>query len=137
MILPQEVSGANMFDFHEKRKLQHFLHSRYFLAFMCLPVGFLSYAAYNAYTAERESHMRRVELQAELATLETRAKTLEDNIARLEDPYGIEAELRQRYEVGREGEEAIVLVEQKSSTVTPESVPVKKPSAWEKVLGWF
>ena len=105
---------------------------------MCLPIGFLSYAAYNAYSAERESHARRVELQAELAKLEERAGTLEKDIGRLKDPYGVESELRQRYEVGRAGEEAIVLVEDKAENSAPTTtVPVKEKTIWQKIGGWF
>lgn len=101
-----------MLEFYEKRRLRKWLHSKPFLLFMLLPIGFMMYAAHNAYEVERATNERRIELLADLNRLEGRTAILERDIARLEDPRDIEAALRQRYQVGREGEEVIILVEE-------------------------
>lgn len=119
-----------MIGFHEKRKLQRFLHSPYFLVFLVVPVCLLVYAAYNAFAAERETRMHRVELEEQLMALEARAEALEADIARLEDPYGIEAELRHRYDVGWEGEESIVLIDEEVDEEEPVLVPSEEESSW-------
>ena len=79
----------------------------------------MAYAAHNAYEVERSAHERRIALTADLSRLEVRTATLERDIARLEDPRDIEAALRQRYQVGREGEEVIILVEEEPLVVEP------------------
>ena len=123
-----------MFGFHEKRKFKSFLYSKAFLVFMCIPVGFMSYAAYNAYERERETSMLRQELAKELVALERRSGELEKNIQNLEDPRGIETELRSRYDVGWEGEEVIILVEEESSTQTPPVLPESRPNLWHRFI---
>ncbi|KKS85113.1 MAG: hypothetical protein UV60_C0011G0013 [Parcubacteria group bacterium GW2011_GWA2_43_11] len=101
---------------------------------MCIPVGFMSYAAYNAYERERETSMLRQELAKELVALERRSGELEKNIQNLEDPRGIETELRSRYDVGWEGEEVIILVEEESSTQTPPVLPESRPNLWHRFI---
>lgn len=137
MILPHPRGVATMLGFYEKRRILHFLYSRYMLAFMCIPVGLLSVAAYNAHERERESHAHNVALEEELATLEQRATALGADIERLNDPYGIEVELRKRYDVGLEGEEAIILVEPQEDGSRTQAVPAPSPGMWDRVKGWF
>ena len=102
---------------------------------MCVPVGLMSFAAYNAYEREQETSMRRQELSNELAALEQRASELEKNIENLEDPRGVETELRSRYDVGWKGEEVIILVEEESSTQTEPTVPEPKQTMWQRFIG--
>jgi cell division protein FtsB len=125
-----------MIDFYEKRKLQGILYSRTFLVLLCIPVGFLTYVAWHAYTTAQETRERRLELAAELARLEDRTTTLEQDIANLDDPRGVEAALRKRYEVGKAGEELIVLVDDQKPT-EQEVLPVHQPTLWDKIKGWF
>ncbi|KKS35469.1 MAG: hypothetical protein UU98_C0035G0002 [Parcubacteria group bacterium GW2011_GWD2_42_14] len=123
-----------MFGFHEKRKFKSFLYSKAFLVFMCIPIGLMSYAAYNAYERERETNMLRQELANELVALEKRSGELEKNIENLEDPRGIEFELRSRYDVGWEGEEVIILVEDETSTQTLPVLPESKTNVWHRFI---
>jgi len=133
-----DLSTGSMLDFHEKRRLQRILHHKYFLLALLVPIGFLWYAAYNTYTAEREMYARRVELEERLAELKQQSMVLESNIARLNDKQGFEAELRRRYDVAKEGEEVIVLLEE--DTTEEESMPVQEEqetSWWDAVRSWF
>lgn len=112
------------------------MYSRPFLVFLCIPVGFVTYVAWHAYSTAQETRERRIELAGELARLDDRTTALEYDIANLDDPRGVEAALRKRYEVGKEGEELIVLVEDQKP---PEQnvLPLHTPTLWEKVKGWF
>jgi cell division protein FtsB len=125
-----------MFDFHQKRKIQSILYSKPFLVFLCLPVLFFVYVAWKAYATAEETSARRTELVAELGRLEERQKHLEEDIANLDDPRGVEAALRKRYEVGKAGEELIVLVEEAPPTPPQTLVPEEK-GWWDTVKGWF
>lgn len=122
-----------MFDFYEKRKVKKLLHSRVVLTVLCIPVVLMMYAAYNAYEKKQETSERRSELSARLAGLEERRTELEQDIDMLNDPRGVEAELRSRYEVGKEGEEVVVFVEQ-IATDTENIQPVKKDTIWDKIV---
>ncbi len=129
---------ATMFEFHEKRKIKSVLYSRTTLAVLLVPILLMSYVAYGAYEKKEQASERREALSAELAVLENRAYDLEKDIAILSDPRGIESELRNRYEVGREGEEVIVFIdeepEQDAGSSSTEVLP-EKTGIWERFFG--
>lgn len=123
-----------MFEFHEKRKFKNLLHSKPFLVGMVVPIVFLSIAAYKAYEGKEETTLKREELSANLTALQQRAEELERNIERLDDPRGVEAELRNRYEVGWEGEEVIVLVEEEKRSSKESDVQEEEVGFWKKLF---
>jgi cell division protein FtsB len=123
-----------MFEFHEKRRLQRFIYSRPFLVFMCLPVVFMGYAVWNAYRIEADQQLRQAKLVAELAGLQARADELEGNLEQLNDPRGVEAGLRQRYDVGRAGEEAIVFTEEDAPVTVEQTTPTAPTSFLERLF---
>lgn len=77
---------------------------------------------------------RSAELSANLSALDVRAKELENAIKILEDPYGIESELRNRYEVGWEGEEVIVLVEEEVP-LNEKAEEIEEQGFWSSFFG--
>ncbi len=128
-----------MLGFYEKRKLRQWLHSKPFLVLLLVPIGFLTYATHNAYNTLEDTAMHRSEVASELDQLQARANMLEADIRELEDPRGVEAALRQRYEVGRDGEEVVVLIEEEQERVEHEPTEEPAPRIWErirKVLRW-
>jgi cell division protein FtsB len=123
-----------MFEFHEKRKFKSLLYSKPFLIGMCIPIAFLSVAAYKAYERKEETSAKREELSANLMMLQQRAEELEKDIERLDDPRGIEAELRSRYEVGWEGEEVIVLVEEEKRSLKESDTQEEEVGFWKRLF---
>ena len=119
-----------MLGFYEKRKLKHFLHSRPFLVFLLIPIGFVGYAAHNAYEAQQAATERRAELSQDLGALVERTTALEDDIEALSDEHGIERALRQRYELAKEGEEVIVLIEEEGEELTPVAPAEPEKESW-------
>lgn len=87
---------------------------------------------WKIYTKERESRALRQEAEVERAHLEEQAALLEEKTAQLKTERGKEELLRDQYDVGREGEELIVIVE----PPTPE-VAVPEPSFLDKVKRFF
>lgn len=127
-----------MFEFHEKRKIKSILYSRTTLAVLLVPILLMTYVALGAYEKKEQASERREALSAELATLEARAHDLEEDIAILSDPRGIESELRNRYEVGREGEEVIVFIDEEPERDTGSSsaeTPSEETGIWERFFG--
>ncbi len=99
-----------MKKFEERRKVRKILYSRVSFLLLLLLVVVSAKAAYGAYqknvvTAEALRHST-----DELAALKAREGSLGDNIKRLDSDRGKEAELRTRYQVAKDGEEALVLV---------------------------
>lgn len=133
-----ERLSRNMLSLSARQRLRRFFISPLFLALLAIPAGFLVYTAHNAYSAAKDTHERRMALEEELAEVEARNAMLEANIARLNNPREIEEELRKRYDVGREGEEVVVLVEEeeKPHDTTPTDQQGKSVRPWWHMLHW-
>lgn len=69
--------------------------------------------------------------KVQLAQLDTRKTTLQQNLNELATPRGEEAVLRQTYGVAKPGEEVIIVV-------PPTDAPPPRPRPWwRKALDWF
>ena len=114
-----------MFDFHEKRKIRGVLYSGWFILAIFVVSGLLSIATYNRFVVAQDIEKKLDVKQAELDALEARAAALESKVKRLEGDRGIEEELRTRFDVAREGEQVIVILddEKKQDGKPADSVP--------------
>ena len=128
------VQRFTMLRFHEKRKLQKVMYSRAMLVLLSVPLVMLTIAVWNSYETERETYARETILKAELAELELRATELDQSITEFEDSRGIEAGLRHRYEVGREGEEIIIFLEEDGTISTPIQPENEETSFWGNIF---
>lgn len=82
-----------------------------------------SFAKYNRDLAKQE-----------LTGLYEREEALQEELTRLGTQRGLEEEIRQKFDVGREGEQLIVLVD----ALEPEEVAeFKKPTIWEEIVEFF
>ena len=82
-------------------------------------------SAWGVYGKEKDSRLLRKQAERELAQLSAQEKHLASEISKLETLRGKEEVFREQYEVGREGEHLIVIVEPKTS------VPIHASSTWE------
>lgn len=85
----------------------------------------LSVSVYERYKAERETARKSAEQIEELQELEARASVLETEVRRLKSERGIEAEIRDRFEVAKEGEQIVIIVGESESSTDSELVSVK------------
>lgn len=100
-----------MMDWQQKRKLRTALQSRVLLAALVLTTLVLGNSVYERYTVEREMAARRAEVEAELQELAARRATLEERVDYLSHERGIEAEMRRQYDIAREGEQVVIILE--------------------------
>ncbi len=77
---------------------------------------------------EAEKYQERA--QKELTNVEGREKELRENIASLKNDRGIEAALRDRFGLVKEGEGVVIVVDEEVSEVPEE------PQSWWRWLGW-
>jgi len=127
-----------MFDFHEKRKIRSMLYSKPVIALLFLATGLLLMSAYNRYEAAAETKHRLDTRQAELNALSDRAEVLEAKVRYLEDERGVEEELRSRFDVAKEGEEVVVIVDDRPATnanLETTTLP-EKPSFFARLKFW-
>lgn len=99
-----------MLDFHEKRKLKRYLYSYYtagFLALLSIPLGL---SVYERFVVERAMAEKQAAAAEELQELQGRAAALESEVKRLQSARGVEEELRDRFEVSKEGEQVVIII---------------------------
>ncbi len=122
-------------DFHEKRKIKRLLYSKVTLIILALLVIWLSFNVFSMYKKERDTRLRRIEQREVLDELEGREASLKEEIERLSTERGIEQEVRSKFEVGKEGEEVVIIVD------NPDDEDVNKKEIektfWQKIFSWF
>ncbi|MEK7589985.1 MAG: septum formation initiator family protein [Patescibacteria group bacterium] len=122
-------------DFHEKRKFKRLLYSKITLIILGLIVIWLSFVVWSMYEKERDTRLKRIEQREILNELEGRESSLREEIERLSTERGIEEEVRSKFEVGKDGEEIIIIVD------NPEGENAEKKETektfWQKMYNWF
>ena len=112
---------------------------------LLVAIFFLGRASYGMYEKSRIAADQRMANLKELSDLEARKASLEEQVAKLSTPRGVEEELRNRYQVGKEGEQAVMVVDDKGNAelVSATSTAVKSSTAtvgffgglWNKLFG--
>ncbi len=128
-----------MFDFHEKRRIKSWLYSHTSIAVLFVFIIFMSISILERFEKEREMAAKRAESAAELKQMRERAATLGAKVREAESQRGLEAEIRDRYDVAKEGEQVVVIVDEAreqatTSTARPPSRPA--PSFLEYLKFW-
>ncbi len=107
-----------MLSFSQKRQLRRFATSRLMhiaLLFACVAVGV---SAYGRYEVAREMAQRRAAAERELASLSERRAALEAEVAYLKSERGIEAEMRRQFDIAREGEQVVIILDKPTTAET-------------------
>jgi len=122
-----------MLEFYEKRKLKRILFSWPVNFLLLLLLLFLGNNVWKVFVTERETSIKRMERATVLLDLEERKEALERNIETLSTDRGVEQEIRNKFEVSKEGERVIVLVDKKDE----ENEPLKKRGIFSYILDLF
>ncbi|PIW96670.1 hypothetical protein COZ82_03715 [Candidatus Kaiserbacteria bacterium CG_4_8_14_3_um_filter_38_9] len=105
-----------MLNFYQKRSWRTVLYSPITLTFLMMISLYLAYVTYNRYVIEREMSSRQLDAENELKTLEQRRDTLQKKVDYLSNDRGIEAEMRRNFDVAREGEKVVIILDDEIAT---------------------
>lgn len=95
--------------------------------------AFIAGAAWDVWQKEQAARRELVAASAAHEAVVLRKNDLEKKIEVLGSPRGVEAELRERFPIVREGEEVIVIV----NAPEVEPMPQKERTIWERFRGFF
>ena len=122
-----------MFDFQQKRKLRSVFHSRITQGILLLSSIFIFWSAYDRFLVAKEMSEKRLSLEKEIHTLEEREVGLEKEVNYLSSDRGIEAEMRRQFDIAREGEQVVIILNDEQATVTPTTTVTEEDSRpWYK-----
>ncbi len=123
-----------MREYQRKRRIRKILYSRGALAVAFILLLLIGKATWGLYIKERESRKNLDRVEAELSALTARERKLQEDIARLQTPEGLESEIREQFQVAKPGEQMVVLVgEEKAAAVES----VTEPSFVSKFFDLF
>ncbi|HEY4528650.1 MAG TPA: septum formation initiator family protein [Candidatus Paceibacterota bacterium] len=116
-----------MREFQDKERRKRYLYSPIVLLLLSILVFFMAKGAASVMNKERESRAKVSELDKESQKLESRQKMLQANIGKLETEEGVIEEIRQKFNVTREGESVTIIVDNQEKLNT-----TSKDATWYK-----
>lgn len=96
------------------------IYNRFTLLILVGLVGVLGITVVELSGKEHDARIKRLEAEREYRSIEERKEVLERDLHVLETPRGQEALVRSSFDVGKEGEEVIVVLDALPATSTPE-----------------
>ena len=118
-----------MFDFRERRKIRGWLFSKPAIALLFVVSLFLARSVLGLYEKERTAAERYAVAAARLEELKTNAALLEEKVAYLRSGRGMEEEIRRRFDVVKEGEQVVIIVEDEAGGTRRVSAETAAPAA--------
>lgn len=122
-----------MLDFQLKRKLRAIFYHRATLVVLFILVLFVLRASWSIYYKQRESEILKNRSLDYKSGLEVRQRKLQLQIDKLNSESGLEAEIRSKFNVARDKENIVVIVDDKATTTSSSM----SNGFWQKLKGFF
>jgi len=101
-----------MKDFKTRKPTQRpFHYSWFFLVILIIIFAFLVRSAYSSFSKKRDTTLEKEKYETRLHNLEEKKINLENKIEHLKTDRGLEEELRKRFNISKEGEQIIKIIE--------------------------
>jgi len=122
---------------NQPKKKYHFnLYSKPFLIFLVVVVILLVKGTWGVLQKERESKRNVAEVSQELVQLSKRKELLQSQIQKLNTEEGIEESLRQKFQISKEGEKVLVVVDRAPTTTQSQNTNIFQ-KIWSGVSSVF
>ena len=122
-----------MFDFHQKRKMRTIFNSRVTQVILAVLSLMVLWSAYDRYLVAKEMSEKRYALEKEMKDLKERQETLGAKVEYLSSERGKEAEMRREFDIAREGEQVVIILDDEVETVImPMSTSTSETRPWYK-----
>ena len=110
------------------------MYHRWTLVILGIIVLFAIHSTWVIYTKQRESEALKEVVEKQSGQLTARDEQLKNNIASLNTQYGVEQEIRAKFNVAKPNEDVAVVLDSTIATGTASST---SSSFWQKVLNFF
>lgn len=125
-----------MREFQEKNKVKRRLYSKTVLLVLLIVIVLLIRGVYGVYAKEQESSVEVERMKNKKVELESRFAEIKQNEEMLKTPQGIEAEIRSKFDVAKDGEGVIIVVEKDVPIIEEDRRGILK-KFWDGVVGVF
>jgi cell division protein FtsB len=120
----------------ERKLVKRRMYSKTSLIILALILFFMAKGVYAVYEKERESRTEVERIAKQKAELQQRYDFIQEKSDHLKSTDGIEAEIRSKFDVVKEGEGLIVIVDKNVTTIEEDRRGVLK-KFWDSVVGVF
>ena len=119
---------------NKSRKVRKLLYSYPVLLIMVIVLGMGLTKVYGIAKKADDSKASLSEVSRNFEKLKIRDNYLQGSIAALKTQDGIEAKIREEYGYVKDGEEMVMVINDK--TLPPEDITVVEPGFFEKIFSW-
>jgi len=127
-----------MREFQRKKKVRNILYSWVTVVVLALVAALLAKAVWSLYGKERQSAQAAAEAKSELGQLQTQQAELSEDYASLSTSEGVERDIRENFNMAKNGEQLVIVVG--DATATP-STPSPEPGffgrIWQAIVSAF
>jgi cell division protein FtsB len=128
-----------MHEYERKRKMRQLKRRIYSYPTLAILVILLLFALQNVWSVGQKALQTEAvaqEAAAGLAELEEREARLTEQIEELKTPFGVEAEIREKYGYVKEGEEMVVVTDARVEEELEPEIE-ENPTLLERFINWF
>lgn len=118
-----------MKEFRQKHIIRQRIYSKPVILLLLVILFFIAHGTWNVFKRSHQSDQKLVLAEESLAKFEEKRDTITQEIERLETNVGIEEEIRSKFDLAREGEKSIVIVDEEVVEV-PEPEKGKFETLW-------
>jgi cell division protein FtsB len=126
-----------MREFQDKRKIQRRLYSKVTIVALFILVALMAKGTWNVYVKAQDSRRNSELSEKEFETLQARHDFLKAQIESLNTTAGKEKEIRQNFQVSKEGEKLVVIVDSTSTVDTHVEEEGTMHKIWNGFLNIF
>ena len=119
----------------KKKRTQRFFLTNLIIVILLFAIVMLAQSVWSVYKKSEYAGLKKEKANKELTALRERAGLLEKEAERIKTSRGAEAEIRQRFDVGKDGEKLIILLDSPEKP-KPAKTQIKK-TWWQKIIGLF
>ena len=124
-------------EFKDKQKTKRFFYSKTVIFIVIVVILTLIPGVYGIYVKGQESAKDRSAAERELADLKTREEMLSSKLNYVNTDRGLEEEIREKFNVAKQGESVIVLVDKPVVASTTENDANIFRAMWNKIKKVF
>jgi len=109
-----------MKEFRQIHIIRQRIYSKPVILLLIIFMGFVANGTWNVFKKSHQSSQKLEVSKSELETLEKKKENITKDLDRLETKVGIEEEIRNKFDLAKEGEMTIVIVDTEEEVVLPE-----------------
>jgi len=124
-----------MRSFQKSRKLKYIMRSKLFLMFLGIVIFAFIYSMFGFVDKMEETSKNRKIVEDKIIELEKSKEKLNSEIVKLKTEKGVEESIREKFGLAKEGENMIMVIDDKNSAEIQEEPD--SGSFWSIIKGWF